>query len=283
LGDTDTRVQALHSASVRRWLAAALCVLIAVSGLFAWSPWQRQAGSSAGDSAGFTLGRSFPHAADAYCQGLVWHDGFLFEGTGGYDGESKLRKVELETGRVLQEHQLAPQFFGEGITIWQDKLIQLTWKSQRAFVYDVQTFRYLGQFSYAGQGWGLTHDGKQLIMSDGTATLRFLDPDSFRVQRRLTVRDGRRRITDLNELEYVEGEIYANIWYEDRIARISPRTGDVLGWINLSRLYPASQRADRDHVLNGIAYDAQRRCLLVTGKRWPRLYEVFLPAENPTR
>ena len=190
-------------------------------------------------------------------------------------------KFDLESGRVLQQHQLDARVFGEGITIWQNKIIQLTWKSQIAFVYDLKTFRVLGQFRYAGQGWGLTHDDKQLIMSDGSATLRFLDPETFRVQRRITVRDGRRRVTELNELEYVEGEIYANVWYDDRIVRISPETGRVLGWIDLSKLYPASQRADRDCVLNGIAYDRQRRCLLVTGKNWPRLYEIFLPAEKP--
>ncbi len=260
-----------------RWLVVSLLLLAVGAGLLLWTQQQRASTSSALNSPDYTVGRSLPHAEDAYCQGLVWHNGFLYEGTGGYDGESKLRKVELESGKVLQEFQLDGRYFGEGITIWQDRIIQLTWKAQRALVYDLKTFRLLGQFPYAGQGWGLTHDGKQLIMSDGSATLRFLDPKTFRVVRRLTVRDGRRRITELNELEYVEGEIYANIWYDDRIARISPQTGRVLGWIDLSQLFPASRRTDRDQVLNGIAYDAQRRCLLVTGKNWPQLFEVFLP------
>jgi glutamine cyclotransferase len=187
-----------------------------------------------------------------------------------------VRKVELATGRVLQEHRLDDRYFGEGITIWKDQIIQLTWKRRVAFVYDLTTFEPLRQFSYRGQGWGITHDGRQLIMSDGTATLRFLDPETFQVQRRLTVTDGRRRVSELNELEYVEGEIYANVWMSDRIARISPTTGRVLGWLDLSRLYPQSQRPHHDAVLNGIAYDQQQRRLLVTGKNWPKIFEIQL-------
>ena len=250
-------------------------LLLIGTGLFIW--WS-QVGSrrNSAPTQGYTLTRTYPHSQDAYCQGLVFQDGFLFEGTGNY-GESSLRKVELETGKVLQERKLDARLFGEGITIWKDQIIQLTWKSRQAIVYDLKTFQQQGRFAYRGEGWGLTHDGKQLIMSDGSATLQFLDPKTFKVQRQLTVRDGRRRITNLNELEYVEGEIYANIWYDDRIARISPQTGKVIGWLDLSRLYPQSQRPHRDAVLNGIAYDAQQRRLLVTGKHWPRLYEIQLP------
>jgi glutamine cyclotransferase len=223
----------------------------------------------------YTVTRSFPHATDAYCQGLVWHDGFLYEGTGNY-GSSALRKVEIATGRVLQEHRLEDRYFGEGVTIWKDRIIQLTWKRRVAFVYDLKTFQPLRQFSYRGQGWGLTHDGHHLIMSDGTATLRFLDPETFEVQRQLTVTDGNSLVTELNELEYVEGNIYANVWMSDRIARISPTTGQVLGWLDLSQLYPRSQRPHHDAVLNGIAYDPQQRRLLVTGKNWPRIFELEL-------
>lgn len=222
------------------------------------------------------LVRSYPHDPEAYCQGLAYHDGFLYEGTGEY-GKSSLRKVKLATGEVLQEQKLNDRLFGEGIAIWKDDIIQLTWKSRQALVYDLETFGLKGRFVYRGQGWGLTHDGTQLIMSNGTDTLQFLDPKTFAVKRQVTVRDGRRRVSKLNELEYVEGEIYANIWYDDRIARISPRTGRVMGWLDLSGLYPKSKRPHRDAVLNGIAFDSERRRLLVTGKNWPRLYEIRLP------
>ncbi len=258
-----------------RWLPAAIAVALITIGLGFWY----QAVSSRRAPAPtrrYVLTRSYPHSPDAYCQGLVYRDGFLYEGTGSY-GKSSLRKVVLATGKVLQERRLDNRLFGEGITIWGDQVIQLTWKSRQALVYDLETFHPQGRFIYRGEGWGLTHDGKQLIMSDGTATLRFLDPVTFKVRRQLTVRDGRRRVSKLNELEYVEGEIYANVWYDDRIARISPETGKVLEWLDLSQLYPASQRGDRDSVLNGIAYDPQHRRLLVTGKNWPRMYEIHLP------
>jgi glutamine cyclotransferase len=268
--------QRFHSRLLLPGLVATIALLLG-GGLLVWSqPWGATAPAQ-----GYTILGSYPHRIDAYCQGLVYHDGFLYEGTGGYDGESELRKVALETGKVLRRYQLDSRRFGEGITIWDGKIIQLTWKSQLAIVYDLSKFEPIGYFRYRGQGWGLTHDGSQLIMSDGSATLRFLDPETFQIKRRLTVRDGRRRITNLNELEYVEGEIFANIWYDDRIARISPETGRVLGWLDFSRLYPRSRRPDRDAVLNGIAYDAQQRRLFVTGKNWPRLFEIRLPAPQP--
>jgi glutamine cyclotransferase len=236
--------------------------------------WQRgTASQKRAPTQAATLVNSFPHDPKAFCQGLVFRDGFLYEGTGNY-GESSIRKVELETGKVLQQHDLAADLFGEGIAFWEDQLVQLTWKNRTAIYYDPATFRELQRYSYQGEGWGLTYDGRQLIMSDGTATLRFLDPTTFAVKRELVVRDGNRRISQLNELEYVEGEVYANIWYEDQIARISPRTGRVLGWIDLSRLWPAGQRPHRDAVLNGIAYDAQHQRLFVTGKDWPKLFEI---------
>ncbi len=257
------------------WLPAIVALALVVIGL---AFWYQAVGNrrAAAPTRRYVLTRSYPHAVDAYCQGLVYRDGFLYEGTGAY-GKSSLRKVELATGKVLQERRLDNRLFGEGITIWENQVIQLTWKSRQALVYDLETFQVQGRFSYRGEGWGITHDGKQLIMSDGTATLRFLDPKTFRVRRQLTVRDGRRRVSKLNELEFVEGDIYANIWYEDRIARISSETGKVIEWLDLSQLYPSSQRHDRDEVLNGIAYDPQQRRLLVTGKNWPRLYEIHLP------
>lgn len=256
-------------------LQAAVVVLLVGSGLFVWHQTGRM-GSNAAPTQGYVLLNSYPHARDAYCQGLVYHNGFLYESTGGY-GDSSLRKVKLETGEVVQTRKLDDRWFGEGIAIWKDHIIQLTWKSRQAFVYDLKTFQVQGRLGYRGQGWGLTHDGQHFIMSNGTETLRFLDPETFQVKRQITVRDGRRRIKKLNELQYVEGEIYANIWYDDRIVRISPRTGKVLGWLDLSNLYPKSQRPHRDAVLNGIAYDPQQRRLLVTGKNWPRLYEIRLP------
>jgi glutamine cyclotransferase len=220
----------------------------------------------------------FPHDPAAFCQGLVYADGCLYEGTGGY-GASSLRKVDLETGRVLRQADLQENIFGEGVTVWGETILQLTWKQRRAYAYDRDTFAYQQTFRYEGEGWGLTHDGTHLIMSDGSATLRFLDPQTFAEVRRLTVRDGRRRIHNLNELEYVGGEIYANIWYEDRIARIAPADGRVLGWLDLSRLWPRRDRPTKEHVLNGIAYDAETGRLFVTGKNWPRLFEIRVVGE----
>lgn len=223
--------------------------------------------------ASFEVVGTYPHDPSAFTQGLVADDGQLYEGTGQY-GTSTLRRVDLTTGKVLQSVSLNQQLFGEGITIWKDSIIQLTWKRRRAFVFDRDSFQHRGTFRYAGEGWGLTHDGTHLIMSDGTSRLRFLDPDTFKELRQIDVHDGRRRIDDLNELEFVEGEIFANVWYHDSIARISPADGRVLGWIDLHQLWPANQRPSREHVLNGIAYDAKTKRLFVTGKHWPNLYEI---------
>ncbi len=257
------------------WIYAGLVISLLLGSWIVWSQWGLLRRGSA-PTQRYALVRSYPHDPTAYCQGLAFQDGLLYEGTGSY-GELTLRKVELESGRVLQQHALEAQFFGEGITIWKNQVIQLTWKSRQAFVYDLASFEQRGRFTYRGEGWGLTHDGRNLIMSDGTSTLRFLDPETFEVQRSLMVKDGNRRVSKLNELEYVEGEIYANIWYDDRIARISPRSGEVIGWLDLSRLYPRSQRPHRDAVLNGIAYDGEQHRLFVTGKNWPRLFEIRLP------
>jgi glutaminyl-peptide cyclotransferase len=224
---------------------------------------------------GFKVVRSYPHDPEAFTQGLFFHDGFLFEGTG-LHGRSSIRKVDLETGRVVQAVDLPPEFFGEGITRWGDRLIGITWQEQTAFVLDLKTFRLWRKFNYTGEGWGLTHNERELIMSDGTAELRFLDPLNFKELRRLRVTANGRPVAQLNELEWVEGEVWANVWQTDRIARINPRTGQVAGWIDLTGLLP--QRRGSDDVLNGIAYDAAGKRLFVTGKLWPRLFEIQLTA-----
>jgi len=218
--------------------------------------------------------RSFPHDRTAFTQGLIFRNGFFYEGTG-MTGRSGIRKVKPETGAVVQIKPLAPEYFGEGITEWKGSLIQLTWQSEIGFVYDMQSLEQTKTFSYKGEGWGLTHDETRLIMSDGTPQLRFLDPVTLKETGRLTVRDARGPVGALNELEYVKGEIYANIWQTERIARISPKDGTVIGWIDLSGLLSPAERAGTD-VLNGIAYDAAGDRLFVTGKLWPRVFEIKL-------
>lgn len=215
----------------------------------------------------------YPHDENAFTQGLVFEDGFLYEGTGLY-GNSSLRRVELETGKVLQVHALQDQFFGEGVAIVGDKIIQLMWESHRGFIYDKNTFDLLQEFSYPTEGWGITYDGSRLIMSDGTANLYFLDPETFQRVGQVKVRDAA-PVTGLNELEYVKGEVYANVWGEEEIAVINPQTGRVKAWIDLKGIR-GSENRDPDNVLNGIAYDSKGDRLFVTGKRWPRLYEIRL-------
>ena len=222
---------------------------------------------------GYRVVNAYPHDATAYTQGLVIDNGNLYEGTG-REGTSTLRRVDLTSGKVLQQHAIDGRQFGEGITVMGDRVYQLTWKARTCYVYDRETFRELNRFRYDGQGWGLTHDGKHLIMSDGSSGLRFIDPDTFKVVRTVWVRSGGRAITNLNELEYINGEIFANIWYKDVIARIDPETGNVNSWIDLTNLYPLRKRRDRECVLNGIAWDAENKRLFVTGKYWPKLYEI---------
>jgi len=216
----------------------------------------------------------YPHDPNAFTQGLVYVDGHLYESTG-RNGHSSLRMVDLSTGWVLKEYDLPQEYFGEGLTDWGDTLIQLTWQAGIAFVYDRSTFNVRRPFHYHGEGWGLTHDSKALIMSDGSAVLRFLDPASFRELKRLTVRDSDGRpVKNLNELEYIHGEIYANIWHQEKIIRISPQSGRVLGSIELSGLLKQDERSDPEAVLNGIAYDAKADRIFVTGKLWPKLFEI---------
>jgi glutamine cyclotransferase len=216
----------------------------------------------------------YPHDPNAFTQGLIYVDGHLYESTG-RTGRSSLRMVDLTTGQVQQEHDLAADYFGEGLTDWGSTLVQLTWLSHKAFVYDRFSFRPVKTFSYDGEGWGLTHDETQLILSDGTPYLRFLDPDTFHVARRLRVVDERGHpVENLNELEYIHGEIYANIWQTDEIVRISPRTGKVIGRLDLSGIIDKRELHGEGAVLNGIAYDASTDRLFVTGKLWPKLFEI---------
>lgn len=224
---------------------------------------------------GIEVVRSYPHDPQAFTQGLFYLNGFLYEGTGLND-QSSIRKVRLETGEVLQKRDVPGAYFGEGIVNWKDKLIEITWEQHTGFVYDLATFAPLRQFSYPGQGWGLTQDGKRIIMSDGTAQLRFWNPDTFEETGRITVTADDAPLDKLNELEWVKGEVYANIWQTDRIARINPATGKVVGWIDCAGLLGAADRRGNEDVLNGIAYDAQRDRLFVTGKLWPKLYEIRL-------
>jgi glutamine cyclotransferase len=216
---------------------------------------------------------AYPHDPQAFTQGLVFADGQLYESTG-LNGRSSLRMDDLATGSVLQRLTVPSQYFAEGLTDWGSTLIQLTWKAHTAFVYDRFSFRLLRTFQFSGEGWGLTQDGKHLILSDGSSTLRFLNPETFAEVRRIAVTDHGAPVKELNELEYIHGEIYANIWYSNKIARISPETGRVLGWIDLSGILSASELHDPGAVLNGIAYDARHDRLFVTGKLWPKLFEI---------
>jgi glutaminyl-peptide cyclotransferase len=222
--------------------------------------------------AGYRVVKVYPHDRQAFTQGLQYVDGVLYEGTGQH-GQSGIRKVKLETGEVLQHQPLDAKYFGEGITVWGDTIVQLTWQAETGFVYDKASFKQKRTFSYPGEGWGLTHDGARLIMSDGSAALRFLDPATFKETGRVTVRDGATPVKHLNELEFVKGEILANVWQTTRIARISPKSGDVVGWIDLTGLLEPREAAGTD-VLNGVAYDAAGDRLFVTGKWWPKLFEI---------
>jgi glutaminyl-peptide cyclotransferase len=220
--------------------------------------------------------KTYPHDPEGFTQGLVFADGFLYESTGAHQRNSTLRRVDLETGKVLKKETLAREYFGEGLTLWQGKLIQLTWRSGVGFVYERESFLKVGEFRYDTEGWGITHDGKSLIMSDGSAALRFLDPESFEEIRHIEVQDQGRPVRNLNELEYIKGEIFANIWGEDAIARVSPEHGRVLGWIDLSMLRKALGPVQGAEALNGIAYDADGDRIFVTGKLWPKLFEIKL-------
>lgn len=218
---------------------------------------------------------SYPHDSTAFTEGLLFLDGALYESTGQY-GSSEIRQVRLEDGKVVRSIALPDVYFGEGIVNWGDELISLTWQNRIGFRWNRASFDMTGSFGYSGEGWALTQDGKRIIMSDGTAELRFLDPETLKETGRITVTDGGKPVRRLNELEYVKGEILANVWMTDRIARIDPKTGTVIDWIDLAKLSRGLNLSNYDAVLNGIAYDAAKDRLFVTGKYWPRLYEIRL-------
>jgi glutamine cyclotransferase len=228
----------------------------------------------------YRIVKIYPHDRAAFTEGLLYLDGVLYESTG-QEGRSTIRKVRLENGEILQQQQLDRKYFGEGIVVWKKSLIQLTYKTEIGFVYDLSTFQRLRTFNYTGEGWALTHDNTRIIMSDGSSSLRFLDPETLRETGRLLVKDGGKPVEGLNELEFVKGEILANIWKTQRVARISPRTGQVTGWIDLSGLLDPHDAAGVD-VLNGIAYDAAGDRLFVTGKLWPKLFEIRIGPPTPT-
>jgi len=231
----------------------------------------------------FEVVHSYPHDRTAFTEGLFYLDGFLYESTG-IEGASSVRKVRLETGEVVQRHDLPSAYFGEGIIHWKDRLIQLTYKTEVGFVYNLSTFETERRFEYPGEGWAMTQDGKNIFMSDGTAQIRIWDPETLQELRRITVTDQGQPVPNVNELEWVKGEIYANIWETDRIARIDPATGRVVGWIDLAGLLNPNERIagpEGTDVLNGIAYDAKGNRLFVTGKRWPKLFEIRLVRRSP--
>lgn len=224
---------------------------------------------------GYQVVHVYPHDRKAFTQGLEFRAGFLYEGTG-LNGQSTLRKVKLETGEVMQQVSVDAQYFGEGVTVFNQQILELTWRSAIGFVYEQNSMRRLRSFNYSGEGWGLANDGSEIYMSDGTPQIRVWDPVTLQEKRRVTVRNGGKPVTYLNELECVRGEIYANVWQTDRVARISPKDGRVLGWVNLSGLLSAADRTDNTDVLNGIAYDLLGDRLFVTGKFWPKLFEIKL-------
>lgn len=227
---------------------------------------------------GYRIVATYPHSTDNYTEGFFYLDGHFYEGTG-MEGRSALLVEEPQTGKVIQQRQLAPEYFGEGIIDWGPNLYEWTWKSHVCFVLDRFSLRPIKQFTYQGEGWGMTRTDKEIITSDGTATLRFRNPDTFKPTREIVVRDGKQPVEELNELEYIKGEIYANIWHQDRIARISPKDGHVIGWIDMRGLITSDEMVNAESVLNGIAYDAKRDRLFVTGKQWPKVFEIkIMPA-----
>lgn len=231
---------------------------------------------------GYRVVQRYVHSTESYTEGFFFKDGLFYEGTG-LTGQSALLVTQPETGKVVQRVNLAPQYFGEGIVDWGPNLYEWTWQTHVGFIYDRFSLRKLREFSYEGEGWGMTRTAKELITSDGTATLRFRDPATFREKRHIVVKDGGEPIDQLNELEFIKGEIYANVWHSDRIARISPADGHVIAWIDLAGILPEQQRVNGEAVLNGIAYDAQRDRLFVTGKQWPFIFEIKVVPLDPAK
>ena len=227
---------------------------------------------------GYKVVATFPHDTTSFTQGLVFADGELYESTG-LQGESTLRRVDITTGKTLQRLDVPAEYFAEGLALVGDELLQLTWQHRLGFVYDRKTFKQKRTFPYKTEGWGIAYDGtSRLVMSDGSDTLSFLDPKTLALTKSLRVQDAGRPVGNLNELEWIEGEIWANVWMTDRIARISPNTGDVNAWIDLGSLFPPNQRMPPADVMNGIAYDKATRRIFITGKKWPRLYQISVGA-----
>jgi glutamine cyclotransferase len=261
--------------------AAAFSVLRLVAGLVLFAA-SLPASILAAQVSSYKVVAEFPHSTDSYTEGFFYLDGLFYEGIG-LKGSSAILVTEPETGKVVQRRDLSPQFFGEGVVDWDHEIYEWTWQSHIGFVYDRFSLRPLRQFTYTGEGWGMTRSSTEIISSDGSATLRFRDPKTFKEVRHVLVKDGKDAVEQLNELEYVKGEIYANVWHSDRIARISPRDGHVIGWIDLTGLMPASRRVNEEAVLNGIAYDAQHDRLFVTGKQWPTVFQIKVVDGSPAR
>lgn len=254
-------------------LLASLSSLNCQTGVVANRSSERKAPGGAIAQSTYEVVNTWPHDSEAYTQGLLFSNGYLLESTG-LEGQSTLRRVELHTGKILEQVIIPRPYFAEGLALLNGKLYQLTWQHGVGFIYDANTLNKLGDFKYSGEGWGLTTDGHRLILSDGTSRLRFFYPENFRLPKSVTVLDRGKPVTNINELEYVQGEIYANIWHEERIARIEPNTGRVIGWIDLTGLRELSGVTDEEGVLNGIAYDETSGRLFVTGKLWPKLFEI---------
>ena len=263
---------------MNRFIKISVIGLLALTGVFFiyhYSNLEPSANSNVIPVYTYKVVNTYPHDRSAFTEGLVFEDGVLYEGTG-LRGYSNLRRVKLETGEILQICELPPQFFGEGVTVYGNKIIQLTWQSHIGFIYDKYSFKLLQEFNYPDEGWGIAHDGKHLIMSDGTATLHFLDPETFEEISQIEVSANNTPVTRINELEYIQGEIYANIWLTELIARIDPLTGQVIGWIDLKGILSPEDDSETVDVLNGIAYDLKNSRLFVTGKFWPKLFEIEL-------
>jgi len=260
-------------------LAAAVA---SCGGRRAKTPVQTVPSSAAGDSVAlytYKVVAAYPHSTGSYTEGLQWHDGFLYEGTG-LEGQSALMRIDLPTGRVLQRVDLPARYFGEGITLLDGKIYQLTWQDNTGFIYDAATFKKTGDFRYPGEGWGMTTDGHKLYMSDGTDHIYTIDPATMRRIDSVAVRYAGRPLRLLNELEWIDGQIWANVYTTDQIVRIDPATGRVVGLIDMTGLLPASERTDDTDVLNGIAFDQATGRIFVTGKNWPKLYEIKLEVRS---
>jgi len=260
-------------------LVIGLLVLTGVFSIYRYSNLEPSTNSKIIPVYTYKVVTAYPHDRSAFTEGLVFEDGLLYEGTG-LHGNTTLRRVKLETGEILQICKLPPPFFGEGVTIYGNKIIQLTWRSHIGFVYNKYNFKLLQKFNYPDEGWGITHDGKHLIMSDGTSMLHYLDPETFEEIYQIEVTANGIPVTGINELEYIQGEIYANIWKKELIARIDPLTSQVVGWIDLKGILSPENHSETVDVLNGIAYDVKNERLFVTGKFWPKLFEIELVGQG---